>query len=241
MRCAIRLLAIGLTIAVLIVPDRAAAQGKTSTSVFSGVDAGPNGNAFYLGAITALNGDFARDGVLLRGLAVYGTYEYQTTTGDIHGRYSLFDGMIGYQLLHPGFRIAGYVGVEQQNHHLSPFDPSNRVSGGETGVKVAGDVTLGHSKPLFLNLAGSYSTAFDTYWSRIRIGYTIDRLTFGPEALLTGNEESDARRIGGFIGLRVDKTPLEITLSAGQHYNDRGGIFANKDGAYASLNVGLSF
>ena len=41
--------------------------------------------------------------------------------------------------------------------------------------------------------------------------------------------------------MRVDKTPIEITLSAGQHTNDKGGIFANKEGAYASLNVGFSY
>ena len=41
--------------------------------------------------------------------------------------------------------------------------------------------------------------------------------------------------------MRVDKTPLEITVSAGQHYNDKGGTFANKDGAYGSLNLGFSF
>jgi hypothetical protein len=109
------------------------------------------------------------------------------------------------------------------------------------GFKAAGDVTLGHNQPLFLNLAGSYSTAFDTYWSRLRVGYKIDRITIGPEALLLGNEGSDARRIGGFAQMRVDKTPIEITLSAGQHTNDKGGIFANKEGAYASLNVGFSY
>jgi len=197
---AIRLLVLAVLVSVLLAPHPVAAQGTTtSTAVFSGVDAGPNGNAFYLGAITALNGDFARDGVLLRGLGVYGNYNYLATTGEIHGRYSLFDEMIGYQLIRPGVRIAGYVGAEQQSHDLSPSVPSNRVAGTEIGFKVAGDVTLGYGQPLFLNLAGSYSTAFETYWSRLRIGYKVDRFTFGPEALLSGNEGSDARRIAGFV------------------------------------------
>jgi hypothetical protein len=243
MRHAIRELFVGVAMSVLLAPHPVAAQGTTSIAVFSGVDAGPNGNGFYLGAISALNGDFARDGVLLRGLGVYGTYEYLADTGNIHGRYSLFDAMIGYQFVRPGFRIAGYVGAEHQNHDLSPFDPTNRVVGGEFGFKVAGDVTLGPTKkdPLFLNLMGSYSSAFDTYWSRLRIGYKVDSFTFGPEGLLSGNEGNDARRIGGFVQMRVDKTPLEITVSAGQHYNDKGGTFANKDGAYGSLNLGFSF
>jgi Cellulose biosynthesis protein BcsS len=115
------------------------------------------------------------------------------------------------------------------------------VVGTEVGFKVAGDLTLGHNQPLFLNLAGSYSTAFDTYWSRLRIGYKIDRFTVGPEALRIGNEGSDAWRVGGFAQMKIDKTPIEITVSGGQHTNDKGGIFANKDGAYATLNVGFSY
>jgi Cellulose biosynthesis protein BcsS len=238
---AIRLLFAGVVASVLLAPQPVAAQGTTSTAVFSGVDAGPNGNAFYLGAIAALNGDFGRDGVLVRGLGVYGTYDYLATVGDVHGRYWLFDQMIGYQIIRPGIRIAGYVGAEEQHHQLTPFDPTNRVVGTEVGFKVAGDLTLGHNQPLFLNLAGSYSTAFDTYWSRLRIVYKIDRFTVGPEALRIGNEGSDAWRVGGFAQMKIDKTPIEITVSAGQHTNDKGGIFANKDGAYATLSVGFSY
>jgi len=240
MRHAIRLLIVGV-VSSMLTPHPVAAQGTTATAVYSGVDAGPNGNAFYFGAITALNGDFGRDGVLLRGLGVYGTYDYQATVGDVHGRYWLFDQMLGYQIIRPGIRIAGYIGAEEQNHQLSPSDPTNRVVGTEVGFKVAGDLTLGHKQPLSLNLAGSYSTDFDTYWSRLRIGYKIDRFTFGPEALHMGNEGSDAWRVGGFAQMKIDKTPIEITVSAGQHTNDKGGIFANREGAYASLSVGSSF
>jgi hypothetical protein len=242
MRCVIRLLALGVAVSLLIAPRPLAAQGATtSTAAFWGVDQGPNGWAFYLGAIHALNGDFGKDGVLLRGLGVYGSYDYQSDISPILGRYHLYDAMIGYQFLRPGFRFAGYIGAEYQDHNLSRFDPTNRVVGAETGLKVAGDVTLGHNQPLFLILAGSYSTAFDTYWSRLRIGYKVGQLTFGPEALRTGNEGSDAWRVGGFAQLKFDKTPFEITVAAGQHTNDEHGIFANKNGAYASLNLGLSF
>jgi hypothetical protein len=241
MRFAIRLLALGMAVSLLIAPRPITAQGITSTAAFWGVDEGPNGRAFYLGAIQALNRDFGKDGFLLRGLGVYGTYEYESNIGNIHGRYWLYDAMIGYQLLRPGFRFAGYVGGEYQDHNLSRFDPTNRVVGAETGLKVAGDVTLGHNQPLFLLLAGSYSTTFETYWSRLRIGYKIGQLTLGPEALRTGNEGSDAWRVGGFAQIKFDKTPLDITVSAGQHNNDESGIFANKNGPYASVSLGLSF
>src|SRR5436190_14647438 len=104
MRHAIRELLVGVTVSALLATHPVAAQGTTSTSVFSGVDVGPNGNAIYLGAVSALNGNFARDGVLVRGLGVLGAYDYLANGGDIHGRYSLFDAMIGYQLVRTGFR-----------------------------------------------------------------------------------------------------------------------------------------
>jgi hypothetical protein len=59
--------------------------------------------------------------------------------------------------------------------------------------------------------------------------------------LRTGNEGSDAWRVGGFAQIKFEKTPLDITVSAGQHNNDESGIFANKNGPYASVSLGLSF
>jgi len=241
MRQVVRLLASAAAVTLLLGPEPAAAQTRTSTSVFFGADAGPAANAFYAGTVMAINGDFSRDGVLVRAIGVHGTYNYDASVGPVEGKYSLFDGMVGYQILRAGIRVAGYLGAEYQDHRLSPFDPKNPVVGGETGFKIAGDVTVGHGQPLFLVLAGSYSTAFDTYWSRLRIGYTVNQITFGPEGWLSGKENSEEKRVGAFVGLRVAGTPIEITLSGGHHFNDKGGIFANKDGAYGSLNVGFSF
>ena len=56
MRQAIRELFVGVAVSVLLAPHPVAAQATTSTAVFSGVDEGPNGNAFYLGAISVLVG-----------------------------------------------------------------------------------------------------------------------------------------------------------------------------------------
>jgi hypothetical protein len=149
--------------------------------------------------------------------------------------------MIGYQVMRRDLRIAGYVGVEHQDHHLSPFDPTNSVSGGETGFKLAGDITLGNTQPWYFNLMGSYSTAFDSYWSRLRVGYKFGRFTIGPEGLLSGNKNFDAQRLGAFLGMRLEGTPVEVTISGGYHFNDKDGMFASKDGGYASVNIGFAF
>ena len=60
--------------------------------------------------------------------------------------------MIGHQWVTQKMRIAGYIGIDHQDHHLSPFDPTNSVVGGETGLKIAGDITMGYGQPWYLNL-----------------------------------------------------------------------------------------
>jgi hypothetical protein len=240
-RQVVRLLTI--TAAVIFVCSSAwsqSSQTKPSTAVFVGGDLGPNSQVVFAGAVLALNGDLTRDGVLLRALGVYGWYDYRAAVGDVDGQFSLFDAMIGYQVVKRDVRIAGYIGIEHQDHSLSPFDPTNSVVGGETGLKLAGDITMGYGQPWYLNLTGSYSFAFDTYWSRLRIGQKFGQFTVGPEGLLFGNERFDAQRLGIFLGARLDGTPMEFTISGGHHFED-GGVFGNRDGAYGSLHLGVAF
>ena len=240
----VRLLTISVAAIFFALPHPAwsqSSQTKPSTAVFFGDDVGPNSQVLYAGAVLALNGDLTREGVLLRGLGVYGWYDYRAAVGDVDGRFSAFDAMIGYQWITQKMRIAGYIGIDHQDHHLSPFDPTNSVVGGETGLKIAGDITTGYGQPWYLNLSGSYSTAFDTYWSRLRIGQKFDQFTVGPEGLLFGNERFDAQRLGIFLGARLDGTPIEITISGGYHFEGGDGVFGNRDGVYGTLNIGFAF
>ena len=234
-----------LAAAALALVTLAAATGaqadKKSTALFVGGDIGPNAETVWAGAVIALNGDFGRDGFLLRGLGVYSAYDYLSAGGTIDGDLAFFDAMIGYQILRPALRVAAYVGLEYQDHELSPFDPTNRVVGSETGVKVAGDVTLGHGQQLFANISAAYSDVFDTWFTRLRIGYNYQNFTFGPEGQIGGNISYQAERLGGFVTMRVPDTSVEITLSAGKEFNDDGGLFAGEDGGYGQINLGYSF
>jgi hypothetical protein len=243
-RQGLRLLAFCLGAIVLALPHAALSQSsqtRPSTAVFAGADTGPSYQGVYAGAVVALNGDLTREGVLFRGLGIYGWYDYRAPVGDVDGRIALFDAMIGYQWLTQKMRIAAYIGIEHQDHHLSPFDPTNSVIGGETGLKLAGDITMGQGQSWYLNLSGSYSTAFDTYWSRLRIGQKVGQFTLGPEGLLLGNERYDAQRLGIFLGARLDGTPIEITVSGGYNFEGGDAGFGNRDGAYGSLNIGVAF
>lgn len=231
----------GVLLSALLAGQAVADDKPVSTALFFGFDIGPSAESIYAGGITAVNGDFAKEGVLLRALGVYAWYDYDATVGEVDGDLALGDLMIGYQILRPGLRAAAYVGVEYQDHSLSPFDPNNSVVGSETGFKVATDVTLGGGDPVFLNVLANYSTAFDSYWSRARVGIDLGKVTIGPEAILQGNEAYDAQRAGAFISYLIPNTAVELTFSGGGHFDEGGGIFGDEDGGYGAVNIGWVF
>ena len=106
---------------------------------------------------------------------------------------------------------------------------------GEVGTLTAG--------PWYFDLIGSYSTAFDTYWSRARIGYDCGRLVIGPEGILYGNSDFDAQRIGGFVqfDMPVAGAFTRTSLAVGYETTDDNGTFGGREGAYGTLNFAVAF
>ena len=227
--------------------EPAPASGPTSTVVFTGGDVANSSFAFHAGAIRALNGDLGKEGVMLRALGVYVDYEYDTflpfpTRRGIDGDAGIFDLMLGYQFLGPGHRAAIYVGGEYQNHDLSPNDPSNDVNGTEWGFKVSGEFETNETSRLYVGLIGSYSTAYETYWSRARVGARVDRYVLGVEGLLHGNEGYDAERLGGFVNIPLGFNYGTLSVSAGYQWADEDSSgFGGGSGAYGSAGVSFAF
>jgi Cellulose biosynthesis protein BcsS len=224
----------GLLTAALAIGGQAAADGsrrakaqpveETSSGVwFGGFDAVKDATYGFDGVIVAFNRDISKDGWALR---VYGSrVDFdQEPTGD--GRGWQGDLMLGYLFHRTGFSGGIYMGADYQNYKLSPDDPDTSVRGTEWGFKVAGDIASSDDRPLYLSLAGSYSTAFDSYWTRARIGHNRNRIIYGIEGQAFGNEDFNAQRLGGFLTFQVPlrpSTPLEVTLSAGHQFvNDSG-------------------
>lgn len=221
---------------------------------FSGVDVSPDAYYVYQGAIIALNRDLSKDGVVVRLFGGLGSYQYDESAvpgGVVDGDVRQFDGMLGYRATLAGVYTGVYVGVDYQNHKLRPHDPTNPVSGSEAGFKIAADLESNRERTgLYYSFDGSYSTAFDSYWARGRVGYSTGRIVFGPEAIALGNEGYDGTRIGGFVSWTTQLNPwvpLELTLSVGhQHIREDdggGGIGASGggNGMYGGVNFGLVF
>ena len=249
-----------LAAAMLAVPSVASAGGMTYGGgpyaggdnpgyvLFSGGEVVKNSWEAYDGGIFALNRNITTNGVLLRVMGSYGKYTYDP--GDHDGRMLQGDVMLGYQWVTPDRHFALYAGVNSINHHISPIDPTNPVSGSDTGFKVAMELESNRSLPFYYALEGSYSTAFDTYYALGRLGMNRNGLIIGPEAWALGDETGNAERLGAFLTFNTNlfrNNYSEVTLSAGYQWVDRDtngglidcGTFFGSEGAYATLNFAI--
>ena len=215
--------------------------------VFSGVDVVEGAQYYYDGIIIALNRDLGRDGWMLR---AYGSrVDYDNNPGE--GRGWQGDVMLGYQFTRGAVTGNIFVGVDYQNFRNDANSGPSEVEGTEWGAKVAADLSTVDGSPFYANLSGSYSTAFDSYWARLRVGARRDRVTFGPEAIAMGNDGFDAQRLGGFItfhGLNpLRMRPFDLTLSGGHQFQSEdsssglGGGSGGGEGAYGAISFSMAF
>ena len=249
------LVGVGLLVAGAVIPAVPASAGghdfKTSSAksivTFSGIDIAKDAFYSYNGIVVALNRDLGKDGFLVKAYGAYGTYEYDSNR-PIDGTGLQGDLMLGYKVGLGRMYGAAWMGVDVQDYDLDPNDPTSRVRGTEVGFKVGADLeTNAGSGPFYLGLSGIYSTAFDTYWTRGRVGYDFGRFIVGPEGVLMGNDGYDAKRVGGFAKFDMPifpATPMNVTISAGHQFVDDDNGSASTgggDGAYGSLGVVFVF
>ena len=211
---------------------------------FSGVDVVDGAEYFYDGVIVALNRDLSRDGWMLRAYGSRVDYD----SGNDEGRGWQGDIMLGYKFTRGPIWGSIFVGADYQNFH-NPPNTDSEVDGTEWGFKVAGDLSTAYGSPIYANLSGSYSTAFDSYWVRLRAGLHRDNLTYGPEAIMMGNESFEAQRFGGFITFHnlnpLRMRPFDMTFSGGFQFqsddNSNGFGTGGGEGAYGAIGFSMVF
>lgn len=247
-----------LAAALICLPVAASADGMKSAAVttetvyshmiFGAIDVSKDSWQSHSGLIYAFNRDLSKEGFLFRTYGSYGQYEYDF--GVNKGTEWQGDVMLGYQWVRDRVDISLSAGVDFINHRIRPFDPTNPVSGRETGFKVAGDIetrTFALNLPYYFLLDGDYSTAFDSYYALGRAGIHRNNFVFGVEGWLFGDESGDAQRLGGFAMWERNVRPdllMDVTLSGGWQFSDGGsgsvGEYA-AEGAYARLDLTFFF
>ncbi len=256
----INFMAASALLALCCVPGLALANGDDSATessvVYSELDISKHDVNFYSTFITALNRDLDKDGVLFRveGLVDSYTYSGLGRTQTIDGTEWQGAAFVGYQIIRNAINYSGYVGVDVPSISLSPNDPTNPVRGTQVGFKFKGEIETDLEKSWYLDIAGDYSTAFQTYDSRIRPGWKFGQVkteyqtVIGPEASFLGDETFDAQRLGVFvlipIAINKDTTAQFIVAGGYQWVSNRGGAQASTAGdagAYATMSFELPF
>jgi len=193
--------------------------------------------AGYMGVLYAPQG-MDKSGIRLSAFGLGGEYRYHGDPGEtFKGRFVSADALVGWSHVFNNGAFTLQVGANYQDHRVRPFDPNNSVQGAKTGFKVQADVWVNPTERTLVYALGSYSTAFDTYYTVGRLGYDFwgKGVFFGPEVGGLGNDRTDQFRVGGHMtGLMIG--PGKLTLSTGwMRERDEG------SGWYATGTLDFSF
>lgn len=229
-----------------------------STVVFTGSDYKQDASYSYIGVVHALNGNLGSDGFLVRVFGGLGNYEYDTTSvarGNVDTDLIQVDAGLGYQIYSGGMRVSVYASGAYEDHDQSPEDLNNPVRGDEFGFRGQAEVETLAGSPFYFGAIGSYSTAFDSYWVRGRVGADVGHgIVIGPEVYGFGNEGFDQIRYGAFVnGLPSlfslvfggdSKMSLAVgwadTSDDGNNGNGNGGQ-GGEDSIYGSIGSSFTF
>ena len=215
-------------------------------------------NGFYggwFGAVIALNQtrNVWADGFVIRVEGLGGHYRY-TTTGLPTGvsRVPMVDGalMLGYRKVLGSTTITVYGGLNAAYHDNK--DPTARVRGAETNVKVLAELYSQLSPFQDVYAQASFSGAFQKWSVLLRPGFSIRQdVWVGPELQAFGNEGAIGSspykegRVGAFVQWRFPGQTLSSVLISGgfrapladKNINSNRG----KSGYYVQVGTGFRF
>lgn len=235
-------------------PWHGTSDGKYKVISYSGIDVAKDIWTLYSGNLFALNGDFTRNGFVFRTFGFYSNYDLDATDAlagpfNVDAKDRSLDVMLGYLYYTGQFSIVGYAGMEIRDIDLSPealtYDET------ETGFKVALEIETIDSAPYYFSFDTSYSTAFDTYFGLLRVGWNRNEWKFGPEGEVWSEDGDTTWRLGAFVKLPVKilpNLPTELTVSGGHQWvdddNNNSGYLAGAhggEGAYFNSMLKIIF
>jgi hypothetical protein len=224
-------------------------QGNGWTQVWSGVDAHSNGWLIYGGTTVAPFTDIYSDGLRLRATTGYGGYGWQgnpnpdfpkTPPPTGHATTNYADALVGYYTQLGPVTIKLFGGIAKIEHNLGTITckteaetncdseavaivQNGLIHGMDWGPKASFEVWLNIGSDAYASFDASYTTAFDTYGSHLRLGYRLlPTVSAGIESAINGNFHDDNYRGGMFV--RYEWSGGEITVSGGIANSDLGNL-----------------
>src|SRR5262249_44976214 len=132
-----------------------------------------------------------------------------------------------------------YVGANVEHHDND--DPLAKVAGTKWGVKIQGEVYAPLAERWYALFLGTYSTAFNSYFTIGKLGYKIAPvIAIGPEVIALGNDRFDAVRTGPFIAFDI-YAETQLIFSGGYTWDTRKDAFNNHSGEYFTAHFRTNF
>ncbi|NVN86938.1 MAG: cellulose biosynthesis protein BcsS [Rhodopseudomonas sp.] len=186
----------------------------------------------------ALDQSLNVSGTRLRIETLAGTYKYDSsTTGErIRGDQAGVAVLGGYQWIAPRSALSVYGGVDVRDWRFSGSEVGGPSAGVRQGLKTAVEYYASPSDRLMLFAYGSYSTIYNAYYGRVKLGLAaLGPVYVGPELAALGDDFYRQWRIGGHVtGLQLGG--LQFGVSAGYQIDKSG-----SGGAYGSLDIRAAY
>ena len=196
------------------------------------------GSQFAAATMTAAPLDsLAVSGPRVRVDGLIGSYRAETSGGRKQlGEQTELAAMAGYAWATPDSVLSGFVGLNVRRNEQSMLAASGPSDSIEVGLKTALDYYARPTAFTMLHATGTYSTAFNAYYGRIRGGF----LSFaggylGPEFAALGDDYYRQWRAGVHLSGMQFGT-VQLGVSAGYLYDH-----ARKGGLYTTLDLRTGF
>jgi opacity protein-like surface antigen len=231
-----------LALVALLLSGAAAARDVT---VLTGAEVRRNDEYYaYLGALVPLrSADRLGAGWVQRywvdglryGFDVSDPARFAADPQGIRARALGLEAALGYHLRDDRGGVAAYLGFRHQRSTLSPDVPDSRVRGSQWWPKAQVEVDARLTTTVHAYGIAAYTFGLDGYWSRLRVMHDLGGIEVGPEAILQGDRDYRARKVGLVVtGLRLGGSAT-VGLRAGYHFQ------ANANSPYAGVEFAMGF
>jgi hypothetical protein len=212
--------------------DWIVAVDASTTATSTGADFAAVSGTIALGQSLNVTGSRLR----IEGLA--GTYKFNSsTTGEpVRGDQAGAAALAGYQWVAPGSALSVYGGLDVRDSQFSGASIGLPSAGVRQGLKTSVEYYATPSDRLMLFAYGSYSTIYNAYYARLKLGLApVGGVYVGPELATLGDDFYRQWRVGGQLsGLQLGG--LQFGMSAGYQLDKSG-----KGGAYGSIDVHAAY
>lgn len=195
------------------------------------------GSQFAAATMTAAPLDsLAVSGPRVRVDGLIGSYRTDSGGNNLLGEQTELAAMAGYAWVAPDSVLSGFVGLNVRRDQQWSLGGVSAGENVEVGIKTALDYYAHPTALTMLHATGTYSTAFNAYYGRVRGGFaSFAGGWLGPEFALLGDDFYRQWRAGLHLsGMQFGM--LQLGVSAGYLHDS-----ARKGGLYTTLDLRTGF